>query len=252
MLTKIPCRQRMKLCARARKWFYSVVIILWDLILKKCWLYLNCLPVIHLQCCFCWQPRFSVLSTTYSHPADLNCRCSSYILNLTGYPSRNYLASLSAAGAAIRKGGFWKTVQDGFDISKVWEFSFAFHRKTLKWKAFMCCRRKFFTLLRDGRWENKNRTFHWYPACCTCQCPASYLQQISKFRDKPVVRLQPVSGICVCGCFPFLCMCVITLPRPIRTFSPAIFPARLETGVVFGFQFCFSVIHRKSGPPGCF
>lgn len=130
MLTKIPCRQRMKLCARARKWFYSVVIILWDLILKKCWLYLNCLPVIHLQCCFCWQPHFSVLSTTYSHPADLNCRCSSYILNLTGYPSRNYLASLSAAGAAIRKGGFWKTVQDGFDKSKIWEFSFAFHRKT--------------------------------------------------------------------------------------------------------------------------
>lgn len=124
--------------------------------------------------------------------------------------------------------------------------------KLLNGRPFMCRRRKFFTLLRDGRWENKNRTFHWYPACCTCQCPASYLQQISKFRDKTVVRLQPVSGICVCGCFPFLCMCVITLPRPIRTFSPAIFPARLETGVVFGFQFCFSVIHCKSCSPGSF
>lgn len=58
---------------------------------------------------------------------DLNCSRSSYFLKLTGYLQMNYLAWLGAAGAAIRKGGLWKTVQDGFDKFKVWEFLFSFH-----------------------------------------------------------------------------------------------------------------------------
>lgn len=88
----------------ARKWFYSVVIIWRDLILKKkCWFYLNCLPAICSQYYFSWKPHFRVLSAAYNHPMGLKCGRSGSFLTLPGYLRMNYLAWLGAAGVTLRK-----------------------------------------------------------------------------------------------------------------------------------------------------